>query len=154
MRPLNFDAVAAYIFAMRVLCVGRHRYLSEHFCRFFGELGMDALAAVGLDEAMRLTSESDPDAIICDYDLLATTPLDEWEQHAQAAQVPVIAVSLTRHPGEAHLLDANGIAGFLYLPTLQPEDAKRLLNAVRRDRGITLPDVLPWPAPAPIAELR
>jgi len=139
---------------MRVLCVGRHRYLSEHLCRFFGELGIDTLPAVGLDEAMKLTLSSDPDAIICDYDLLATAPLGEWEQHAPAAQVPVIAVSLTRHPGEAHLLDTNGIAGFLYLPTLQPEDARRLLDAVRRDRGITPPDVLPWPGSTPIAEFR
>lgn len=139
---------------MRVLCVARHQYLSEHLCRFFGELGMDTLPAVGLDEAMTLTSSTDPDAIICDYDLLATAPLGDWEQHAQAAHVPVIAVSLTRHPGDAHLLDANGIVGFLYLPTLQPEDAKRLLNAVRRDRGITPPDVLPWPGQVPIAELR
>lgn len=146
--------VAAYIFAMRVLCVGRHRYLSEHLCRFFGELGMDTLPAVGLDEAMQLTSSSDPDAIICDYDLLATAPLDAWEQHAQAARVPVIAVSLTRHPGEAHLLDANGIAGFLYLPTLQADDARRLLNAVRRTSGINPPDVVPWSGAAPIAELR
>src|SRR5512146_1275117 len=139
---------------MRVLCVGRHRYLSEHLCRFFGELGMDTLPAVGLDEAMQLTSSSDPDAIICDYDLLATAPLDAWEQHAQAARVPVIAVSLTRHPGEAHLLDANGIAGFLYLPTLEPEHATRLLAAVRPKRDGINPPVLPWPGTTSAAQLR
>lgn len=139
---------------MRVLCVGRHHFLSEHFCRFFGELGLDTVGAVGLNEAMSLTSSTDPDVIVCDYDLLATAPLDEWEHHAQTANLPVIAVSLTRHPGEAHLLDVNAIAGFLYLPTLARDDALRVLNGVRRTRGISPPDVLPWSARASIAEAR
>lgn len=152
--PLNFGAARAYIAAMRVLCVGRHRFLSEHLCRFFGELGMATVPAVGLDDAMGLTSAVEPDVIVCDYDLLATARLDDWERHAQASHVPVIAVSLTRHPGEAHLLDVNGIAGFLYLPTLQGEDARRVLSAVARTRGVTPPAVLPWSGQAPIAELR
>ena len=53
---------------------------------------------------------------------------------------------MTRHPGEVHVLDVNGIAGFLYLPTLDAEDACRLLAAVRRKTGgINPPSVLPWP---------
>jgi hypothetical protein len=53
---------------------------------------------------------------------------------------------MTRHPGEVHVMDVNGIAGFLYLPTLDAEDACRLLAAVRRKTGaINPPSVLPWP---------
>jgi hypothetical protein len=69
-------------------------------------------------------------------------------------------MSLTRRPGEAHLLDANGIADFLHLPTLDPDDAPRLLSGVRRTRegerggAITSPTVLPWPGTTPVAELR
>jgi len=97
----------------------------------------------------------EPDAVICDYDLLATISLTEWERDPTLSDVPVIAVSLTRHPGEAHLLDVNGIAGFLYLPTLDREDARRLLAAIRPTRTrIDPPNVLPWPGTTPVAQLR
>jgi hypothetical protein len=140
---------------MRVLCVARHRYLSEHFCRFFDALGVDTSPCVGVADALRAIRADDPDAVICDYDLLATIPIDDWENDPVLGNVPVIAVSLTRHPGEAHLLDINGIAGFLYLPTLEAEDAQRLLSTVRRKRGgINPPTMLTWPATIPITRLR
>jgi hypothetical protein len=53
--------------------------------------------------------------------------------------VPIIAVSLTRHPGDAHLADVNGIAGFLYLPTLEPRKRSACSSAVRRKRGVATP---------------
>lgn len=40
-----------------------------------------------------------------------------------------IAVSLTRHAEELHLLDVDGIAGFLYLPTLERAPALKILHA-------------------------
>ena len=139
---------------MRVLCVARHHYLSEHFCRFFDGLGVDTIPCVGLPAALQLIASEDPDAVICDYDLLATIPIDEWERDPVLGAVPVIAVSLTRHPDEAHLLDVNGIAGFLYLPTLDPEDAHRLLSVVRQKRGgINPPQVLTWPGTRPVPHL-
>jgi DNA-binding NarL/FixJ family response regulator len=131
---------------MKVLCVGRHPYLSEHLVRFFESAGMECIPCVGLDGASALVAEHRPDAVICDYDLLAIVSLEEWETDAVLSQIPVIAVSLTRHPGEAHLLDVNNIAGFLYLPTLDPEDAHRVLAAVqRRESGINPPAALHWP---------
>jgi CheY-like chemotaxis protein len=140
---------------MRALCVARHRFLSEHLGRFFEALGLDTVACVGLREALDVVHAEDPDVVICDYDVLATTPLAAWEDDPRTAAVPVIAVSLTRHPGEAHLLDINGVAGFLYLPTLDAEDAHRLLGAVRRKRaGINPPNVLTWPGTTPVAQLR
>lgn len=156
-RPgaLNIASTARYIVAMRALCVARHRFLSEHLCRFFESFGLDTIPCVGIQDAARLVPVHEPDAVICDYDLLATISLTEWERDPTLSDVPVIAVSLTRHPGEAHLLDVNGIAGFLYLPTLDREDARRLLAAIRPTRTrIDPPNVLPWPGTTPVAQLR
>lgn len=132
---------------MRVLCVARHPFLSEHLGRFFEPLGVDTMPCVGLREAQRLAPKYDVDAVICDYDLLAAATLDAWTKDPLLARRPLIAVSLTRHPGEAHLAEADGIAGFLYLPTLDADDARRLLSAVRRRRGTSPPPSLQqWPA--------
>ncbi|MEP6493952.1 MAG: hypothetical protein ABJF01_14820 [bacterium] len=138
---------------MRLLCVGRHQYLSEHLGRYFETLGVDTIPCVGVNHAMQMIGDCDPDAIVCDYDLLASIPVEAWESDPRLRRVPFIAVSLTRHPGEAHVLDVSGIAGFLYLPTLQPEDAQRVLELVRQRGGsINPPNVLPWPATTPIAQ--
>ena len=140
---------------MRVLCVGRHPFLSEHLGRFFENLGLDCIPCVGLTEAEELVHVHEPDAVICDYDLLATKSLVDWEHDPALQDVPIIAVSLTRHPGEAHLLDVNGIAGFLYLPTLEPRDAHRLLAALKpRHPRINPPNVLQWPATTPVPQFR
>jgi hypothetical protein len=45
------------------------------------------------------------------------------------ARIPIIAVSLTRRPDEAHLVDYNGIAGFLYLPMVSQESLMRVVRA-------------------------
>lgn len=112
-----------------MLCVGRHAFLSEHIARFFADLGLDTFPAVGLDEAVHRSRRVDPQVVLCDYDLLATLSLESWENDELLSRTPVIAVSLTRRPNEVHVLDVNGIAGFLYLPTLEPAVAYRLLNA-------------------------
>ena len=141
---------------MRVLCVARHPFLSEHLGRFFQSLGVETLTCVGMAEAEVVGRRRNPDAVICEYDLLATISLARWEEDPILACVPLIAVSLTRNPGEAHLLDINGVAGSLYLPTLERDDALRLLlAAVKRKRGgVTLPEVFSWPGSRPVAQLR
>jgi hypothetical protein len=152
---LIFAGLRPYIPIMRLLCVARHQFLSEHLARFFEKFGVDTVPCVGFSEAIRLAAEQDADAVICEYDLLATIPLAQWETDPGLSETPIVAVSLTRHPGEAHLLDVNGIAGFLYLPTLEPQDAQRMLAAVRRKRGaINPPDVLPWSGTTPVTQLR
>jgi hypothetical protein len=131
-----------------VLCVGRHPFLSAHPCRFFDALGVEAKPVVGLNDASDAAAEYQPDAVVCDYDLLATIPLDGWERDPLLSRLPVIAVSLTRRPEEVHLLDVNGIAGFWYLPTLESEQALKMLSAAAswRRAGVTAPASLPWPA--------
>jgi hypothetical protein len=114
---------------LRALCVGRHHFLADHLARFFVNIGVDAKAAVGLEEALKLSRDYHPHVIVCEYELLATLPLGAWEHDELLSRKPLIAVSLTRRPHEAHPLDVNGIGGFLYMPTLDPEAAIRLITA-------------------------
>ena len=127
---------------MRALCVGRHRYLSDHYGQFFRRLGVDATSVVGVEHAISVAREYAPDVVFCEYDLLATMPLEPWERDPFISRVPVIAVSLTRRSDEMHLLDVNNIAGFFYLPALTEDDARRLLHAVRPTAGFSLPSAL------------
>ena len=114
---------------LRALCVARHCFLSEHIARYFSQWGVVTTNAVGLDSAAESVGDIAPDVVICDYDVLANIPLERWERNPLLAKIPVIAVSLTRHADELHVLDVDGIAGFLYLPTLQKASALQILNA-------------------------
>jgi len=117
---------------MRLLCVGRHAVLSEHLASLFRDFGAETASAVGLAEAEEAARVFAPMAVVCDYDLLATVSLTAWERDPLLSRVPIVAVSLTRRPEEVHVLDVNNVAGFLYLPTLEREDAARLLAALGR----------------------
>jgi hypothetical protein len=130
------------------LCVGRHQYLSDHFRQFFRKLGVDATSVVGLADAIAAARAHAPDVVFCEYDLLATVPLEPWERDPLLSRVPVIAVSLTRRSDEMHLLDINNIAGFFYLPALNEDDARRLLHAVRPSAGYSLRSSLDRTAPS------
>jgi len=123
---------------LRALCIARHSYLSEHIARYFGAMGIATENAVGLESAAAMAANVSPDVVICDYDVLATIPLENWEHDALLSRTPVIAVSLTRHAEELHLLDINGIAGFLYLPTLEQAPALRILQAAASRPTYTL----------------
>jgi hypothetical protein len=115
---------------MRVLCIGRHGVLSDHLASLFRGFGAETCSAVGLAEALVAARSFAPQAVICDYDLLATVSLTAWERDPQLARVPIVAVSLTRRPDEVHALDVNNIAGFVYLPSLERDDGVRLLAAL------------------------
>lgn len=114
---------------LRALCVGRHRFLSDHVARFFGSFGIDTRHAVGLQQALVESRDFDPDVVIAEYELLAMLSLEAWERDELLSRTAVIAVSLTRRPHETQLLDVNGIAGFLYLPLLDAETAGRIITA-------------------------
>jgi DNA-binding NarL/FixJ family response regulator len=124
---------------LRALCIARHCILSEHIARYFAEMGVVTTNAVGLESVVQGTANWTPDVVICDYDVLATVPLEQWEQDRLLSQTPVVAVSLTRHAEELHLLDVNGIAGFLYLPTLDQSAALRILYAAAARPKYSLP---------------
>lgn len=115
--------------SLRALCIARHCFLSEHIARYFAQLGIVTTNAVGLDSAAECVGDIPPDVVICDYDVLANVPLERWEHNTLLSKTPVIAVSLTRHAEELHLLDIAGIAGFLYLPTLEHASALQILKA-------------------------
>jgi len=77
---------------LRALCIGRHCFLSEHIARYFASMGVVTTEAVGLDAAVEAAREASPDVVICDYDLLATIPLEKWERDELLSNTPVIAV--------------------------------------------------------------
>jgi hypothetical protein len=117
---------------VNVLCIARHPFIGQHLARFFARVGAMTDYAIGLPDGARQAHECRPDVVVCEYDLLATLPLGPWERDEPLSHLPIIAVSLTRRPGEVHLLDVNGIAGFLYLPALSDEDAHQMLEAATR----------------------
>jgi hypothetical protein len=115
-----------------VLCIARHDFISQHIARFFARAGTRTPSAVGLDEGATRAMECHPDVVVCEYDLLATLPLGVWEHEDELSRLPILAVSLTRRPGEAHLLDVNGISGFFYLPALTEDAAQQVLEGATR----------------------
>jgi chemotaxis response regulator CheB len=112
-----------------VVCVARHEYLAKHIARFFEHGDVCTVGVVGVRGAVESAQACVPDVVVCEYELLTTQPLDEWECDEVLRHTPVVAVSLSRRSNEAATLDCNGIAGFLYLPTLAPADANKLLRA-------------------------
>jgi hypothetical protein len=124
---------------MRLLCVGRHAYLSEHLCRYFRDLGADCAAAVGARDARDVAAMYEPHVIVCDCDLITPTLLDEWAAEPNIGDVPLLAVSLTRRPEELPPLDLIGVAGVLYLPAMDSTQMKTLLAGAYRPRGVTPP---------------
>ncbi len=114
---------------LHAVCVARHEFIADHFARFFAEVGVDTSAAVGLQGAVEAARARHPHVVVCEYELLAALPLDAWECDDVLRHTPVVAVSLTRRSDELDPLDANGIAGFLYLPTLSRSAAEKLLHA-------------------------
>jgi hypothetical protein len=124
---------------LRALCIARHAFLSEHIARYFADLGVATNQAVGLVAAGEVAASVSPDVVICDYDLLTAISLEKWEQHPLLSTKPVVAVSLTRRSQELHLLDTEGIAGFLYLPTLEAAPALQILRAATTRPRYSLP---------------
>ncbi len=108
-------------------------------------MGVVTTNAVGVDSAAESVGDIAPDVVICDYDVLADVPLERWERNPLLAKTPVIAVSLTRRAEELHLLDIEGIAAFLYLPTLEQASALQILNAVASRPKYSLSSLLNAP---------
>ena len=136
---------------MRVLCVGRHIFLSEHLCRVFAETGAQCEPAVGASEALNVAAHFEPEVVVCDGDLLTPLLLENWTREPALEQVPVLAVSLTRRPDDSLPAEICGPAAVIYLPSLDLAQRTALLASVHRPRGVLAPpDWRPHPeAPSP-----
>jgi DNA-binding NarL/FixJ family response regulator len=129
-RPPVYDAVVSQDSSpLRALCVSRHEFVSEHIARFFGEHGIATEPVVGVEGAVEAAQRIAPDVILCEHELLTGFSITAWENDARLSSTAVISVSLSRRPNETVTYDLNGVAGFLYLPTLDVENALRLIHA-------------------------
>ena len=131
---------------MLVLCVARHLYLAQHLARVLEQAGAATRSAVGFSDAREIAANCHPDVIAAEYDLLATLPYRVWEEDEVLSRRPVVAVSLTRRPGESNALDKNGIGGYLYLPEVGATMVLRMLRAAFEATVHAPHGALPWPA--------
>jgi DNA-binding response OmpR family regulator len=139
---------------MRVLCVGRHAFLSEHLCRYFQDAGAECEPAVGAADVLRVASQFEPHAVVCDCDLITPALLDSWAREPALGNVPVLAVSLTRRPAESAPVETVGLAAVVYLPGLSREQAAALLASVCRPRGVSAPNAWTASSTTPQARIR
>jgi DNA-binding response OmpR family regulator len=139
---------------MRVLCVGRHAFLSEHLCRYFQDAGAECEPAVGAADALRMASSFEPHAVVIDCDLITPALLDSWTAESALANVPVLAVSLTRRPADSAPVELCGPAAVIYLPGLSREQAASVLASVYRPRGVSAPRLWTVSSAAPSARIR
>jgi chemotaxis response regulator CheB len=138
---------------MRVLCVGRHAFLSEHLCRVFTDVGAVCVAAVGTVDTMRLAAGFAPEAVVCEGDLLTPAVLDAWAREPALHSVPVLAVSLTRRPDDSLPVElaTSEHAAVVYLPALGRMQLAGLLSTVRRAGGVSAPSDWHMPVQSPSA---
>jgi hypothetical protein len=132
---------------MRVLCVGRHAYLSEHLSRYFRGLGAECEPVVGSAAVASAAERFEPHLVVSDSSLLTPSLLEAWRHTAVLAETPVLAVSLTRRPDDAGPERANE-GGVVYLPALDRAQALALLAGAYRRRGVQSPPQ--WRLDAPV----
>ena len=124
---------------MRVLCVGRHPFLSEHLCRVFSDAGAECEPVVGATAALRAAIEFEPHVVVSDHDLITPALLESWAIKPSLAAIPVLAVSLTRRPEASSPAGLHGVAAVVYLPSLGPGQAATLLASLHHSRGVAAP---------------
>jgi CheY-like chemotaxis protein len=130
---------------MQAICIARHKILAEHIGTVFADGGITCRPVVGFAQGMQAARELCPQLVICDYDMLVAAPIRDWETDPVLSRIPIIAVSLTRRPDEAHLVDCNGFAGFLYLPMVNRDSLIRVVQAAAAP--VRSPaDAYRWPA--------
>ena len=126
---------------MRVLCVGRHAFLSEHLCRVFGEVGALCEPVVGPADVPKAAMRFEPEVVVCEGDLLTPQVLETWARASALVDVPVLAVSMTPRPDDALPADvgASDPAAAVYLPSLERSQIAALLASVHHPRGVSAP---------------
>jgi hypothetical protein len=87
--------------------------------------------------------------------LLTPAQLARWRADPASAGVPIVAVSMTKRPGDVADLEPRGITGFIYLPAIDADATRALFAALRRRRdGVASPKRLSWPGTTPVARRR
>lgn len=124
---------------MRLLCVARHEFLSDHLCRYFGAMNVQCETAVGSDGARAAARAFEPHLVVAESELLNPSVLETWSLEEALHDVPVLAVSLTRRPEESLPAELCGLAGVIYLPTLERSSALALLDGAMKPRGVAVP---------------
>jgi hypothetical protein len=126
---------------MRVLCVGRHAFLSEHLCRVFGAVGASCEPVIGSTAVPGAATRFEPDVVVCEGDLLTPAVLEGWARDAALRDVPVLAVSMTPRAGDVlpAELTACDPAAVVYLPSLDRTRVAALLTSLRRPRSVVAP---------------
>jgi len=126
---------------MRVLCVGRHAFLSEHLCRVFGAVGALCEPIIGSASVPGAAARFEPDVVVCEGDLLTQIVLEGWAREAALRDVPVLAVSMTPRADDVLSADlgASAPAAAVYLPSLDRAQISTLLASLRRPRGVVAP---------------
>jgi len=109
--------------------------------------GRDATAiaqGVGPADAPAAATRFEPEVVVCEGDLLTPAVLEQWACEKSLADLPVLAVSLTRRPDDSlpASLSASGPAAVVYLPSLERAQVAALLATVHRPRGVHEP--LDW----------
>ncbi|MEP7001858.1 MAG: hypothetical protein ABI969_15325 [bacterium] len=108
-------------------------------CRFFGELGAQCESVVGVSAAPRHAASFEPHLVVAESALLSPTVLDSWSNDDALHDIPVLAVSLTHRSDECPSVNMSGLAGVVYLPSLDRAAAATLLQSVWRQRGVDVP---------------
>lgn len=139
---------------MRVLCVNRHEYLSEHLCRFFRDLGVQCECAVGLPAALALASTFEPQLLVVEGVLLTPAALESIASARALNDVPMLSVSLTPSPAGSEPGDLAGQPEVIYLPALTRDEALALLTAAQSSAGVDVPDDATLPGSRPSAAVR
>lgn len=134
---------------MRVMCIGRHQFLSDHLCRFFGDAGASCQSLVGAAEASATARAFAPQAIIIESLLLSSTLLGSWARDHVLCDIPVLAVSLGNRVDDVLSIEPAGIAGIVYLPRLSKHDAYILLANLCSPHGLGIPQYGPALAQTP-----
>jgi hypothetical protein len=108
--------------------------LRDHVVRLWTGFGVATDGRVGLgadDQQPASKAGVKYDAILCDYDLLASLTPEECADSPTLRDTPIIATSLNHRADELPVLGLPGVVGFLYMPELTRESALAALDEGR-----------------------
>jgi DNA-binding response OmpR family regulator len=133
---LNLDAVLAYLGMMltgiQVLIVAQRGVVGEALQRFFRLLGVIALPATSVEQAMGLVQAVRPELVLCDVSLLAfddRSLVRHIREHSGGTAPLVLGIGAT--PVERSIGQSAGLDAFVVKPIGYAELAEALRCAAR-----------------------